>query len=333
MARQVRIEYEGAFYHVMARGDRREAIVRSEKDRSDFVETMGRACERTGWRVHGWVLMTNHYHWLIETPRANLVDGMRWFQNTYTRRFNVRNGQWGHVFGGRYKAVVLDAWEGNGFYFETLLDYIHLNPVRAGLVDVDEGNGILDYQWSSLRQSYAVAPSDRPSWVEVSNGLGVKQRADTVSGRREYVEALEQRARAEGERAGIPELGQQSLQSTLRRGWYWGGQALKEKLLKTNVGSTGESNRDYRLSDQGRERVEDRAEKLVVEVLDDVGLRECDLAMLKGSDPRKVEVAARLCDKTTVSQAWIARRLHMRSAGNVSQQLYRQRRREEACKE
>ena len=79
--------------------------------------------------------------------------------------------------------------------------------------------------------------------------------------------------------------------------------------------------------------MEDRAEKLVVKVMDEVGLRECDLAMLKGSDPRKVEVAAHLCAETTVSQAWIARRLHMRSAGNVSQQLYRQRRRKEACEE
>lgn len=277
--------------------------------------------------------MTNHYHWLLQTPRANLVEGMRWFQNTYTRRLNVRNGQWGHVFGGRYKAVVLDACEGNGFYFETLLDYIHLNPFRAGLVNVDEGNGLLDYRWSSLRQAYAVAPSDRPSWVEVSNGLGVKQREDTVRGRREFVKSLERRARAEGERAGIPETGEQSLQSTLRRGWYWGSQALKEKLLASNSELPGGSNRDYRLSEQGRERVEDRAEKLVVEALRDAGLRESDLAVMKGSEPRKVAVAARLHQETTVSQAWIARRLHMRSAGNVSQQLYRFRNRTKSSKE
>ena len=92
MPRQPRIEYGGAFYHVMARGDRREPIVWSDRDRYDFVETLGRACARTGWRVHAWVLMDNHYHWLLETPEPNLVEGMRWFQNTYARRFNLRNG-------------------------------------------------------------------------------------------------------------------------------------------------------------------------------------------------------------------------------------------------
>ncbi len=103
MARQVRIEYAGAFYHVMARGDRREAIVRDDEDRKTFVRTLGEAAERAGFRIHAWVLMTNHYHLLVETPEANLSTGMGWMQNAYTRRINVRHGLWGHVFGGRYK--------------------------------------------------------------------------------------------------------------------------------------------------------------------------------------------------------------------------------------
>ncbi len=109
MARQPRIEYEGAFYHVMARGDRREPIVEDGEDRRVFLATLGQAATRTGWRVHAWVLMTNHYHWLIETAQANLVDGMRWFQNTYTRRFNARHRRWGHVFGGRYSRSERDS--------------------------------------------------------------------------------------------------------------------------------------------------------------------------------------------------------------------------------
>jgi putative transposase len=105
MARQPRMEYPGALYHVMARGDRREQIVHDENDRYGLIQTLGEACGKTGWLVHAWVLMDNHYHAVIETPQGNLVVGMRWFQNTYTRRFNTRHRLWGHLFGGRYKAV------------------------------------------------------------------------------------------------------------------------------------------------------------------------------------------------------------------------------------
>ena len=85
----------------MARGDRREPIVLDDNDRECFVVTLGEICAKTGWQVIAWVLMGNHYHWAIRTPEANLVEGMKWFQNTYTRRFNSRHRVWGHLFGGR----------------------------------------------------------------------------------------------------------------------------------------------------------------------------------------------------------------------------------------
>ena len=86
MPRKARIEFPGAVYHLLDRGDRREAIFRDERDREIFLGTLGQVCERSGWRVHAWVLMTNHYHLLVETPEPNLVAGMRWFQTTYTVR-------------------------------------------------------------------------------------------------------------------------------------------------------------------------------------------------------------------------------------------------------
>jgi putative transposase len=98
VARAVRIEYGGAFYHVMARGNRRERIFRDEADRVLFYQTLGEACERTGWRVHAWVLMSNHYHLMVETPEANLVAGMRWLQNTYTRRHKLPASAVGAAF-------------------------------------------------------------------------------------------------------------------------------------------------------------------------------------------------------------------------------------------
>src|SRR5438105_6821022 len=130
MARKARVEFAGAIYHVLDRGDRREAIFEDDEDRREFIGTLGEACARTGWRVHAFVLMSNHYHLLVETPEANLVAGMRWFQTTLTVRFNRRHRLSGHLFQGRYKAVVVNPEEPG--YFTALSDYIHLNPVRAG---------------------------------------------------------------------------------------------------------------------------------------------------------------------------------------------------------
>src|SRR5690349_15904543 len=131
MARKVRVEFAGAVYHVLDRGDRREAIFQDEKDRELFLTALGEVCLRMGWRVHAWVLMGNHYHLLLETPEPNLVAGRHWLQTTYTVRFNRRDRLCGHLFQGRYKSVLVDAEAGG--YFAVLSDYIHLNPVRARL--------------------------------------------------------------------------------------------------------------------------------------------------------------------------------------------------------
>ena len=122
MARSIRIEYHGAFYHVMARGNRRGRIFLDDDDRRFFLHAVSEACGMTGWRVHAWMLMGIHYHLLIETPEATLVAGMKWLQKTYTRRFNVRHRAWGRLSGDRYKAVVVEAEAGH--YYQTLLDYI-----------------------------------------------------------------------------------------------------------------------------------------------------------------------------------------------------------------
>ena len=135
MPRQVRREFEGAMSPVMARGDRREAIMRDDGDRRTFVRTLGEASVRAGFPVHAYVLMSNHYHLLLETPKANLSRGMGWMQSAFTRRINTRHRFWGHVFGGRYKSILLEP--GNCFW--ALLDYIHLNPVRAGMIREAEG--------------------------------------------------------------------------------------------------------------------------------------------------------------------------------------------------
>src|SRR3954454_17820990 len=134
MARPLRIEYPGAVYHVMARGNQGRSILKDDIDRKRFLETLEESCEKTGWLVHAYVLMGNHYHLLVETPEANLVAGMKWLQGTYTQRYNSRHKLRGHLFQGRYKAVVVDGEEEP--YFQVVSTYIHLNPARAKLIEI-----------------------------------------------------------------------------------------------------------------------------------------------------------------------------------------------------
>ncbi|MEM0897029.1 MAG: transposase, partial [Verrucomicrobiota bacterium] len=109
----------------MSRGNDGQAVFRSDRDRVVFLETLEEACERTGWEVHAYVLMGNHYHLLVVTPRANLVDGMKWLQGTFTQRWNARHRKRGHLFQGRYKAQNVEDDSDN--YFKTVANYIHLN--------------------------------------------------------------------------------------------------------------------------------------------------------------------------------------------------------------
>ena len=108
----IRIEYAGAAYHVMGRGNQGKAIYADDEDRRRWLETVGEACEKTGWWIHAYVLMNNHFHLLLETPEGNLVARMKWLQSTYTQRYNGRHRVFGHFFQGRYKALVVDGQEG-----------------------------------------------------------------------------------------------------------------------------------------------------------------------------------------------------------------------------
>ena len=98
MARKLRVEYPGAIYHVMNRGDHREAIFREDADRLLFLETLEQACQKTDWQLHAWCLMNNHFHLVVETPKGNLVAGMKWFLANYTCRFNRKHKLFGHLF-------------------------------------------------------------------------------------------------------------------------------------------------------------------------------------------------------------------------------------------
>ncbi len=155
MARQLRIEYDGAFYHVTARGNERREIYRDDQDRNRFLEYLQTSHKRFGIKIHAYCLMDNHYHLLIETPRANISRCMQYINTAYTVYYNVRHNRTGHLFQGRYKAVLVEKDE----YLLELSRYIHLNPVRAGIVRIPE-----QYQWSSYR--YYKGDAHIPEFLE-----------------------------------------------------------------------------------------------------------------------------------------------------------------------
>lgn len=130
MARPLRIEYAGALYHVTSRGNAQEAIYREDKDRRDYYSVVAEVCERFNWVIHAYCLMDNHYHLLVETPEGNLSKGMRHLNGVYTQRFNQNHARVGHVFQGRYKAILVQKES----YLLELARYIVLNPVRARMV-------------------------------------------------------------------------------------------------------------------------------------------------------------------------------------------------------
>ncbi|MCB2217809.1 REP-associated tyrosine transposase [Desulfofustis glycolicus] len=142
MARPLRIEYPGAFYHVTSRGNERKDIFKSVRDREKFLSFLESAVTRYGAVIHAYCLMSNHYHLLVETPQGNLSQIMRHINGAYTTYFNIKHSRSGHLFQGRYKAILVEADE----YATELSRYIHLNPVRAALVSKPE-----EYHWSSYR--------------------------------------------------------------------------------------------------------------------------------------------------------------------------------------
>jgi len=155
MARPLRIELPGGIYHVTSRGDRREPIYLGDADRVAWLELLGEVCELHNWRCHGYCLMGNHYHFVVETPDANLSAGMRQLNGVYTQGFNRRHALSGHLFQGRFKAILVD----RDAYLMALSRYVVLNPVRAGLT-THAG----DWPWSSYRAMVGLAPA--PVWLE-----------------------------------------------------------------------------------------------------------------------------------------------------------------------
>ena len=178
MARPLRIEFDGALYHVTSRGDARESIFITDTDCSLFLDILKKTRERFNWLCHAYCLMGNHYHLVIETPDGNLSKGMRQLNGVYTQSFNKRHQRVGHVFQGRYKAILIEKES----YLLQVSRYVVLNPVRAKIVGSPE-----EWEWSSYRgtvgreKPHAVLTTD---WILKQFG---KQREEARRSYKEFV--------------------------------------------------------------------------------------------------------------------------------------------------
>lgn len=180
MARPLRIEFEGAVYHITARGDRREAIYEDDADRLAFIDLFSRVISRHNWICHAYCLMSNHYHLIVETPQANLSDGMTRLNGEFAQASNRRHRRRGHVFQGRFTGIVVD----KDSYLMELTRYVVLNPVRANMV-VTPG----DWPWSSY--GAMIGEVLAPDWLS-TDGLLLQfgdDRATARMGYREFVAA------------------------------------------------------------------------------------------------------------------------------------------------
>jgi len=305
MPRKLRLQYPGAMYHVMCRGDRREKIFLDDVDRQDFIKTLAEACQKTAWQVHAYCLMPNHYHMVVETPEPDLVPGMAWLQSAYTIRLNHRHQLFGHVFSGRYKAQLVEG-SGTG-YLRIACDYVHLNPVRAGMLRAQER--LLSYPWSSFG-AYLAAPEFRPTWVRVDRLLGEHGiQEDSAAGRRRFEQWMERRRTEETDPEGL---------KALRRGWCLGGEAFRGELLLRMAGKLGE----HHSGELHRASAQAKAEQIIAEELQRRGWQEADLRTRRKSDPLKLEIAARLRRETTLSLKAIAARVHLGTSKAANRSLH-----------
>ena len=302
MPRPWRVEFAGACYHVINRGNYRRNLFMGKGAAEAFERTLGETAKRFGWRVHAYVVMSNHFHLAVELTEPNLSAGMKWLQGTWIRRYNGLRKLIGRPFQGRYKALLVEPGEALG----RVCHYIHLNPVRAKLVKPSKA---VKYPWSSLPKF----PADRPEWLEPATVLAeAGGLPDTPRGWQKYLNYLEFLAEDEPSRKSL-------VAESISRGWCVGGREFKAEMKKEHLARGAELERFAGLEP---ETVQAERAELWEERLQGLAKRaKVDLTELPApkSHPDKVRLAAALKQSTSVRNGWLATRLGMGQPASASQ--------------
>ena len=303
MARKLRLEFPGAVYHVINRGNYRSWIFREEKTRSAFQATLFQACERSGWLLHAFVIMSNHFHLALETPLGNLVTGMQWLQATFAARFNRFRGEHGHLFAGRYKSLLVEP----GAPLGQLCHYIHLNPVRADIVPVAR---LDDYRHGSYW--FLRRPGRRPKFLCLEAALATAGGLnDSTAGHTSYEAYLEWQA-MEGP------AGKSKAYVNLSRGWALGSREFKTALVQDHDLAA-----DTRALEVlgAREVSELRWTATLQRAMARVGKTTGEARAEAKSAPWKLAVAAWLKIHSDASNRWVASALHLGVPAAASRNL------------
>jgi REP element-mobilizing transposase RayT len=303
MARKLRIQFGGAIYHVINRGNyRRDVFERPEEGRA-FLATLKEAKEMMGWRVHAYVLMRNHYHFAVETPEPNLVQGMHWLQSTWATRFNRFRRERGHLFQGRYQALLVQ----DAAVLGRVVDYIHLNPVRAKIVEAEQ---VRNYRWSSLGEILK-----GEGWVDDLGWRAGGRFGTEPDARQAYEAYLVEVGREE---ARWEQLGLKGLS----RGWAIGTTGWRRALAKEygqlalNPGLEREEVSELR---------EGAWEATFERVLQRSNRQEAELAEGPARTGWKLALAEQVRQESGASLEWLARRLGMVQAGTLRSYLHKRR--------
>ena len=306
MARKLRIQFPGAIYHVINRGNYRRNLFESARAIQAFEACVFEAFELFQWRMHGFNVMINHFHLVLETPAANLPEGMQWLQSTYATRFNRFRQEQGHLFQGRYKAILVEP----GPSLARVVNYVHLNPVEAGIVPAA---GVAGYRWSSL---HYFLRGPRPPFLVCAEWLRELELEDTAEGWRDYLRYLEQLANDKKDQRA------QDFES-MNCGWAIGTHGWRVALAKDyarrpipQVADAAAVAELKRLQWEGALEAALRRE----------GRPQTDLAAHRKGAPWKIDLAAELRRTTTATNSWIAAELHMGAPSSVRQYLSDRRR-------
>lgn len=309
MARRLRVEFSGACYHVLNRGNYRRGLFARPDAADSFQRCLGEACESFGWLVHAFVIMRNHFHLAVETPEPNLSQGMKWLQGTWAQRFNRFRGLTGRPFQGRYKAWPIEP----GHALAQVAHYIHLNPVRAGAVPVER---LPEYRWSSL----TLFPGrNRPRWLEPSTVLsesgGLRDTPGGWSSYRDYLGVVHEND---------PRFRTEKF-AALTRTWAIGSAAFRAEI-RTKLQEARRTVGRFRLAGADREllrqaRVE-AWEHQLRQIADGFQFDLAELPRMK-SAVEKLTLAAAMKQMSSASNGWLAQRLQMGSPDSIGSLLYR----------
>jgi REP element-mobilizing transposase RayT len=305
VARKLRVQYEGALYHVVNRGNYRRDVFGTVGAAQAFVRAVEEAAQSYGWLVHAYVVMRNHYHIVLETPQPNLVEGMHWLQSAFATRFNRIRSERGHLFQGRYHAGLIEDYRTLGH----VVDYVHLNPVRAGIVAVDQA---ASFRWSSLGR---FVRGERLPWLVANKWLECFHLADNPEGWRAY-------------QAHMVELSS-NLAEQKRLGWkeFSYGWALGSESWRMAVSAT---HKDHALhpgieGSAARDLHEAHWTEKLQQALEREGRTEAELLSARKGEPWKVGLAQRMRLDCGASCIWLSEKLHLGTPSSARSLLCRAR--------